>query len=51
MNELDHEVHMRRAIEPAGKVPTVRFGGVIVDWETGITLAEGWNRTSANPTR
>lgn len=41
---------MRRAIELAGKVPSVPFGAVIVDRETGIILAEGWNKTSVNPT-
>ena len=50
MNELDHELYMRRAIELAGKVPAVPFGAVIVDRETGIILAEGWNKTSVNPT-
>jgi len=50
MNELDHELYMRRAIELAGKVPMVPFGAVIVDRDTGNILSEGWNKTSVNPT-
>lgn len=50
MNELDHELYMRRAIELAGKVPDLPFGAVIVHRETGGILTEGWNKTSVNPT-
>ena len=50
MNELDHERYMRRAIELAGKAPDLPFGAVIVDRDTGTTLAEGWNKTPVNPT-
>lgn len=50
MNELDHDRYMRRAIELAGKVPELPFGGVIVDQDTGSILSEGWNKTSVNPT-
>ena len=50
MNNLDHERYMRRAIELAGKVPDLPFGGVIVDRDTGTILSEGWNKTSVNPT-
>ncbi len=50
MNELDHELYMRRAIELAGKVPMAPFGAVIVDRETDTVLSEGWNRTTVNPT-
>ena len=47
---LDHEKHMRRAIELAATVPDLPFGTVIVDRETGNILSEGWNKTSVNPT-
>ena len=50
MNELDHERFMRRAIELAGQVPDLPFGAVIVERDTGNILAEGWNKTSVNPT-
>ena len=50
MNELNHKLYMRRAIELAVKVPTVPFGAVIVDRESGNILSEGWNKTAVNPT-
>ena len=50
MNDLDHERHMRRAIELAGNVPDLPFGAVIVDRDSGKILAEGWNKSSINPT-
>ncbi|MGV3518401.1 nucleoside deaminase [Luteitalea sp.] len=45
-----HEVHMRRAIEAARRVPDLPFGAVIVDRETQTVVAEGWNRSALNPT-
>ena len=50
MNDLDHERYMRRAIELAGNVPDLPFGSVIVDRDTGKMLAEGWNKSTINPT-
>jgi tRNA(Arg) A34 adenosine deaminase TadA len=50
MKELDHERFMRRAIELAGNVPSVPFGALIVDRRTGKIVAEGWNKSSVNPT-
>ena len=46
----DHERYMLRAIELAGKVPDAPFGAMIVDWDNGKILSEGWNKTSVNPT-
>jgi tRNA(adenine34) deaminase len=46
----DHEPYMRRAIELAANVPLFPFGAVIVDRTTGEIVAEGWNKTSVNPT-
>ena len=50
MHELDHECHMRRAIALAGNDPGLPFGAVIVRRDTGEVVAEGWNRSSLNPT-
>lgn len=50
MKDLDHEMFMRRAIELAAYVPAVPFGALIVDRRTGEIVAEGWNKSSANPT-
>ena len=50
MNDLDHERHMRRAIELAANVPNLPFGAVIVNRESGKIVAEGWNKSSINPT-
>lgn len=50
MNDLEHVRYMRRAIELAGNVPNAPFGAVIVDMQTGLIVAEGWNQTSVNPT-
>ncbi|MGL6074280.1 MAG: nucleoside deaminase [Fimbriiglobus sp.] len=47
---MNDEHWMRRAIELAGNVPVLPFGAVIVDRLTGQVMAEGWNRTSENPT-
>lgn len=46
----DHERYMRRAIALAANVPELPFGAVIVDGDNGTILAEGWNKTSLNPT-
>lgn len=50
MNKLEHEQHMRRAIDLTGNCPDRPFGAVVVDRETGTVIAEGWNRTDVNPT-
>lgn len=47
---LDHEHYMRRAIELAANVPKLPFGAVIVNQTSGEILAEGWNKSSINPT-
>jgi tRNA(adenine34) deaminase len=46
----DHESYMRRAIELAANVPDYPFGALIVDRGSGKILAEGWNKSSINPT-
>ena len=46
----DHEQYIRRAIELAGNVPELPFGAVIVDQTSNNILAEGWNKSSVNPT-
>lgn len=46
----DHERYMRRAIALATNVPDLPFGALIVDGESDQILAEGWNKTSLNPT-
>ena len=50
MQELEHELYMRRAIALAGNVPAYPFGSVIIDRDTGKILAEGWNKSRLNPT-
>jgi tRNA(Arg) A34 adenosine deaminase TadA len=50
MSELDDERYMRRAIELAANVPDFPFGALIVDRRTGKIVAEGWNKSSVNPT-
>ena len=50
MSDLDHERYMRRAIASAANVPNLPFGAVIVNRDSGTLLAEGWNKTSINPT-
>ncbi|WP_396625490.1 nucleoside deaminase [Luteitalea sp.] len=47
---LDHTHHMRRAIALTTNCPDLPFGAVIVSAETGDVVAEGWNRSGANPT-
>ena len=46
----NHEHYMRLAIELAFKVPDLPFASVIVDQDSGEVVAEGWNRSSVNPT-
>jgi tRNA(Arg) A34 adenosine deaminase TadA len=46
----DHEHYMQRAIELAANVPDFPFGALIVDRDIGTILAEGWNKSSINPT-
>ena len=46
----DHEHYMRRAIELAANVPEFPFGALIVRRDSGEILAEGWNKSSINPT-
>ncbi len=48
--DMHHEQYMRRAIELAANVPDLPFGALIVDRRTEEILAEGWNKSSANPT-
>lgn len=46
---LDHERHMRRAIEVARRNPDAPFGAVIMDDDSGELLAEGLNAGEKNP--
>jgi tRNA(adenine34) deaminase len=50
MSDPGHERYMRRAIELAANVPNLPFGAVIVDQESSKIVAEGWNKSSINPT-
>ena len=50
MESLDHERFMRRAIALTAKCPGLPFGAVIVRGDTGEVLAEGWNKSTINPT-
>ncbi len=50
MNERDYQRFMRRAIDLAAHVPELPFGAVIADRDSGQILAEGWNKSSINPT-
>jgi len=47
---LTHERFMRRAIALTANCPDRPFGAVIVDRDTGQIVAEGWNKSSTNPT-
>lgn len=47
---LDHVRYMRRAMALTTKCPDLPFGAVIVCADTGEVVAEGWNRSSINPT-
>lgn len=46
----DHKHYMQRAIELAANVPDFPFGALIVNRDNGKVLAEGWNKSSINPT-
>jgi tRNA(Arg) A34 adenosine deaminase TadA len=46
----DHDLYMQRAIELAANVPDFPFGALIVNRDNGKVLAEGWNKSSINPT-
>jgi tRNA(adenine34) deaminase len=50
IRKLDHAAHMRRAIAQARNNPRYPFGAVIVRIGDGSVVAEGYNRTSINPT-
>ncbi len=50
MSDLDHEWYMQRAIQLTTNVPDLPFGAVIVNRDSGKIVAEGWNKTSINPT-
>lgn len=41
---------MRRALALTANCPDLPFGAVIASCETGEVLAEGWNRSTVNPT-
>jgi tRNA(Arg) A34 adenosine deaminase TadA len=41
---------MRRAIDLAKNVPAFPFGALIVDRHSKKIVAEGWNKSSVNPT-
>lgn len=49
LSKLDHEHHMRRAIEISHGNPDAPFGCVIVDGPSGETLAEGLNEAEKSP--
>ena len=46
---MDHQRHMRRAVEIAHGNPDAPFGCVIVDETTGETVAEGLNDADKSP--
>ena len=51
MAELDHEHFMRRAIGQRRAFPVCHSGPASVDRDTQtIAVAEGWNKSSLNPT-
>ena len=50
MKELNHEYYMRHTIALAANVPERPFAAVIANRETGVIIAEGWNRSDENPT-
>lgn len=47
---MNHEFFMRRAINLALQVPKLPFGAIIVNRESGEIVAEGFNKSSLNPT-
>ncbi len=46
---VDHQSHMRRAIEVARKNRFAPFGAILVDVEGNRTVMEGLNRSAENP--
>ena len=46
---VDHEGHMRNAIEVARNNPRAPFGTVLVDIECNRTVIQGLNRSAENP--
>ncbi|VTT96500.1 cmp deaminase : CMP deaminase OS=Endozoicomonas elysicola GN=GV64_11940 PE=4 SV=1: dCMP_cyt_deam_1 [Gemmataceae bacterium] len=50
MSGPDHERYIRRAIELTTNAPDLPFAAVIVHRGTGDVVAEGWNKSSENPT-
>ena len=50
MESLDHERFMRRAIALTANCPRLPFGALIVRGDTGVVVAEGWNKSAINPT-
>ena len=46
----DDERYMRMAIQLAGNVPKYPFGALLVDQKKALVIAEGWNRSTLNPT-
>ena len=46
----DDERYMRRAMQLAGKNPKYPFAAVLVEQAKGVVVAEGWNRSTLNPT-
>ncbi|MBA2691214.1 MAG: nucleoside deaminase [Rubrobacter sp.] len=48
---MNHEKHMRLAIEAAKNNPASPFGAVIVDGESGEVLATAFNEGHRNPVR
>jgi tRNA(Arg) A34 adenosine deaminase TadA len=49
-SQSDHERFMRLAIAAASHNKRAPFGAVIVSWEGGEVMAEGWNKSRENPT-
>ncbi|TVS21041.1 MAG: nucleoside deaminase [Planctomycetaceae bacterium] len=50
MSDLDHQYYLRQAIELTANTPDRPFAAVIVDRSSGQIVAEGWNKSSFNPT-
>ncbi len=50
MNDFDHTRYLQRAIDLTANAPDLPFGAVIVDRFANSILAEGWNRSTVNPT-
>ncbi len=49
-NSPDHERYMKLAIASARRNPECPFGAVLVDFRRAEVVAEGYNRTTNNPT-